>query len=84
MKLPERIIENAQRINQDYASANQILHMAVKDAMTWAVPLATRGVVPPVDRIERLTTQCMAILMATYPEDFVKPIKGFTPEKPDE
>lgn len=78
MKVPERIIENAKRLNQDYASANQILHMSMNDAMAWAVPLATRGIIPPVDRIERLATQCMAILMATYPDDFASPIKGFT------
>lgn len=78
MKTPERLIENARRLNQDYEHANQILQSAVKDAMPWAMPLATRGIVPTIDKIERLATQCLAILMATYPEDFDKQVKGFT------
>lgn len=77
MKLPERIIENARQINQSYGHANQILSNAVNEAMSWGVPLVTQGVVPPVDRIERLTTQCMAILMATYPDEFTKPVRGY-------
>lgn len=83
MKMPERIIENAQRLNQDYAQANQILQAAVRDAMPWAMPLAMRGVIPTVDKIERLATQCLAILMATYPNEFSKPVKGFVPEVRD-
>lgn len=77
MKTPERLIENAQRLNQDYDHANQILQAAIKDAMPWAGALVMRGSVPTIDKIERLCTQCLAILMATYPEDFEKPIKGF-------
>lgn len=77
MKLPERIIENAKQLNRDYARANDILQGAVKDAMSWAVPLATRGAVPTIDKIERLATQCIAILMATNPNDFEKPVRGF-------
>lgn len=77
MKTPERLIENARHLNQDYAHANQILQAAIKDAMPWAGPLVMRGTVPTVDKIERLCTQCLAILMATYPEDFEKTIKGF-------
>lgn len=80
MRLPERIFENARQLNASYSHANQILHVAIKDAMPWAAPLAMQGVVPPVDRIERLTTQLMAILMATFPEEFQTPIKGFTPD----
>lgn len=82
MKLPERILENARQVDRDYASANQILRVAVKDAMPWAMPLAMRGVIPSVDKIERLATYCMAILMATYPDEFMKPVEGFTlPER---
>lgn len=77
MKTPERLIENARRLNQDYDHANQILQTAVKEAMPWAGPLVMRGTVPTIDKIERLATQCIAILMATYPEDFEKTIKGF-------
>lgn len=77
MKTPERLIENARRLNQDYDHANQILQTAVKEAMPWAAPLVMRGAVPTIDKIERLCTQCLAILMATYPEDFEKSIKGF-------
>lgn len=77
MKTPERLIENARRLTQDYDHANQILQTAVKEAMPWAGPLVMQGRVPTIDKIERLCTQCLAILMATYPEDFEKPIKGF-------
>lgn len=84
MRLPERMFENARQLTTSYDHANQILNVAMRDAMPWATQLAMRGVVPSVDRIERLATQLMAILMATYPEDFQKPIKGFTlPEKAD-
>lgn len=81
MKTPERVIENARRLNQDYDHANQILQTAVKEAMPWAGPLVMRGAIPTIDKIERLCTQCLAILMATYPEDFEKPIKGFGGDK---
>lgn len=79
MKLPERMFENAKQLTATYAHANQILHSAMRDAMPWAMPLAMQGAVPSVDKIERLATQLIAILMATYPEDFQKPIKGFVP-----
>lgn len=79
MKLPERMFENARQLTLSYDKANQILHTAMRDAMPWAMSLATQGVVPSADKIERLATQLIAILMATYPEDFQKPIKGFVP-----
>lgn len=85
MKLPERMFENAKQLTTTYSHANQILHSAMRDAMPWAMPLATQGVVPSIDKIERLATQLVAILMATYPDDFQKPIKGFTlPEQTDD
>lgn len=84
MKLPERMFENAKQLTVSYDHANQILNAAVHDAMPWATALAMRGAVPTVDKIERLTTQLLAILMATYPDDFQKPVKGFTlPEAED-
>lgn len=79
MRLLERMLANAQQLTQSYGHANQILNTAVNDAMTWGMPLVMQGVVPPVDRIERLTTQLLAILMATYPDEFVKPIRGYVP-----
>lgn len=79
MKLLDRMLANAQQLTQSYSHANQILNTAVNDAMVWGMPLVTQGVVPPVDRIERLTTQLLAILMATYPDEFVKPVKGYMP-----
>lgn len=77
MKTPERIIENAKQMNRDYAHANQILQDAVKEAMPWAGPLFMNGTIPSVNKIERLATQLMAILVATYPEDFTTVVKGF-------
>lgn len=81
MKTTERLIENARRLNMDYDQANNILQVAVREAMPWAGPLVMRGTIPTIDKIERLCTQCLAILMATYPEDFEKPIKGFGSDK---
>lgn len=77
MKTLERIVENARQLNQDYSHANQILQSAVKDAMPWAMPLAMQGAVPTIDKIEKLATQCVAILMATYPDDFEKSVRGY-------
>lgn len=77
MRTPERIIENAKQMNRDYERANQILNDAVKEAMPWAMPLAMNGTVPSISKIERLATQLMAILVATYPEDFTTVVKGF-------
>lgn len=77
MRLPDRLVANAEGLARDYARANDILQSAVKDALPWAVPLAARGVVPTADKIERLCVQCLAILMATYPDEFKKPVRGF-------
>lgn len=77
MKTLDRIVANARQLNQDYEQANQILREAVREAMPWAAPLAMRGAVPTIDKIERLATQCLAILMATYPEDFENPVRGY-------
>lgn len=81
MRLPERMLENAKSIVAGYDHANNILQTAMRDAMPWAMRLATQGAIPTIDKIEHLATQCLAILMATYPEDFHKPIKGFTPDE---
>lgn len=80
MKTLDRIVANAKQLNRDYARANQILEEAVREAMPWAAPLAMRGVVPTIDKIERLATQCVAILMATDPEGFEKPVRGYKNE----
>lgn len=77
MRLPDRLLENAKQLTKDYSRANDILHTAVREAMPWAAPLAMSGVVPSVDRIERLCIQCLAILIATYPEEFENPVRGF-------
>lgn len=81
MKLPERMFENAKQLTLSYDKANQILQAAMRDAMPWAMALAARGTVPTIDKIEHLATQLIAILMATYPEDFQKPVRGFTPDE---
>lgn len=66
--LMERLETNARQIEKQYARANDILNDAVKEAMPWAGQLAMQGRVPPVDRIERLATQLIAILIASEPK----------------
>lgn len=63
--LMERLESNASAIERNYARANDILSDAVKEAMPWAAGLAMQGKVPGIDRIERLATQLIAILIAT-------------------
>lgn len=66
--LIERLEANARQIEKQYARANDILNDAVKEAMPWAGQLAMQGRVPPIDRIERLATQLIAILIASEPK----------------
>lgn len=68
-KLFERLQNNAEQLNRQYQSANQILNDAVKEAMPWAGTLAMSGKVPTLDRIERLATQLVAILIASEPKE---------------
>lgn len=77
MRALERVLASAEQLTRDYSRANDILQEAVREAMPWAAPLAMRGSVPTIDKIERLAAQCLAILMATYPEDFEKPVRGY-------
>lgn len=66
--LMERLEKNACHMEQSYRRANDILNDAVKEAMPWAGQLAMQGQVPPIDRIERLATQLIAILIASEPK----------------
>lgn len=63
----ERLESNARHMERSYRRANDILNDAVKEAMPWAGQLAMQGTVPPLDRIERLATQLIAILIASEP-----------------
>lgn len=65
--LIKRIEANARQIEKSYERANDILNDAVKEAMPWAGQLAMQGRVPTLDRIERLATQLVAILLASEP-----------------
>lgn len=67
----ERIESNAKALMGQYPSANQLLQEAIKEAVPWAMPLATQGRVPGLDRIERLATQLVAIILASSPEPAV-------------
>lgn len=72
-RLFERLRSNAAQLDRQYKSANQILNAAVKEAMPWAAALAMQGTVPSLDRIERLATQLVAILVASEPKEKVGP-----------
>lgn len=74
--LMHRIQVNAEHLIQTYPTANALLKSAVQGAMPWAGALVTKGAVPPLDRLETLATQLLAILMASQP-DTIKPVKGF-------
>lgn len=65
----QRLRSNAEQMERQYQTANQILNDAVKEAMPWAAGLAMQGTVPSLDRIERLATQLLAILMASQPKE---------------
>lgn len=66
--LIKRLESNARHMERSYQRANDILNDAVKEAMPWAGQLAMQGRVPSLDRIERLATQCIAILLASEPK----------------
>lgn len=78
--LLERLRQNAAPLQQSYANANQLLGAAVTEAFPWVLGLPeVRGKVPPMfrralpqgspaslEKIERLATQLVAILAASY------------------
>lgn len=78
--LLERLRRNAGPLRQNYNSANDLLGAAVGEAFPWVLGLpVVRGKIPamfrnalpkgsPVtlDKLERLTTQLVAILAASY------------------
>ncbi len=82
-ELLDRLEMNSQQFSKSYASANDLLNAAVAEAFPWVlglpvvrarIPQAMRGFIPrgvPVtpDKVERLATQLVAILAATYGED---------------
>lgn len=59
-----------------YPTSQALLKRAVQGAMPWASALAMRGATPSVDQLETLTTQLLAILMASKAQT-VRPVKGF-------
>lgn len=79
-ELLERLRRNATPLGQNYDSANELLGVAVGEAFPWVLGLpVVRGKIPamfrnalpkgsPVtlDKLERLTTQLVAILAASY------------------
>ncbi len=78
--LLDRLEMNSQQFSKSYNSANDLLNAAVAEAFPWVlglpvvrsrIPQAMRGFIPrgvPVtpDKVERLATQLVAILAATY------------------
>lgn len=62
----ERIEKNARQLMDTYPTSAALMQTAISEAMGWAVPLKMRGKIPGVDKLERLATQLVAILAATY------------------
>lgn len=79
-ELLDRLGRNAGPLQQSYANANQLLGAAVTEAFPWVLGLPeVRAKVPPMfrralpqgspatlEKIERLATQLLAILAASY------------------
>lgn len=62
----ERIEKNARQLMDTYPTSAALMQTAISEAMGWAVPLKVNGKIPGVDKLERLATQLVAILAATY------------------
>lgn len=62
----ERIEKNARQLMDTYPTSAALMQTAISEAMSWAVPLKMKGKIPGVDKLERLATQLVAILAATY------------------
>lgn len=79
--LLDRMQANADSFRQSYASANDLLNVAVGEALPWVIGLPViKSKIPPfaqgalpqgapvtLDKVERLATQLLAILQASYP-----------------
>lgn len=64
----DRITKNAKYLIDHHRSARDLLHVAMKEAVPWAMPLVTQGAIPQLPAIERLATQLVAIIIASEPE----------------
>ena len=62
----ERIEKNARQLMDTYPTSAALMQTSSSEAMGWAVPLKMNGKIPGVDKLERLATQLVAILAATY------------------
>lgn len=79
-EITDRMSRNARMFSRNYESANDLLNAAVGESIPWVLGLPTvRGKIPPMfrnalpkggavtlDKIERLATQLLAILAASY------------------
>jgi len=88
--LLERMQSNAEALRQSYASSNDLLNTAVGEALGWVIGLPvikTRippfahnmlpaGVPVSIDKVERLATQLLAILLASYPPKPESPVEA--------
>lgn len=88
--LLERLQRNAVPFQQSYANANQLLESAVGEAFPWVLGLpGVRGKVPAMfrnalpkgstvtlEKLERLATQLVAILAASYGSQGPDPAGG--------
>lgn len=68
-RMMNRIVENARHLQGQYDKSDVLLRNAMKDAMPWAIQLATRGVIPSIDKLELLATQLIAILDASQKDN---------------
>lgn len=94
--LMQRMQQNAAPLQQSYGSANQLLDAAVLEAFPWVlsmpsvrakVPSMFRNALPkgsPVtlEKLERLATQLVAILAASYGSQGPEPTGGDSAQPP--
>ena len=86
-ELLERMRANAEHLSYSYPTANHLLNAAVGEAFPWVLGLpVVQNKIPPMfrnalpqgapvtlDRVERLATQLVAILAASYGMDDREP-----------
>lgn len=65
MKTLERIEANAKQLIKQYDTSERLLMDAMKESMGWAMSLVTRRSAPSIPQLERLTTQLLAIILAS-------------------
>ena len=64
-ELQKRIVEQTDRIQEQYPTAMDLLKTATNEAMIWAIPFYTSKKIPNIEALERLACQLLAIVDAS-------------------